>query len=780
MTNNATSIVGTSPPIREALEKATGRARFVDDLPADYHVKVLGSPHPHALITRIDINQAAQLEGVSAILTHEDVGSNLLQFGCHRPTPTMDKQLRYVGDYVAAVAATSEAIAEQALNLIEVEYEMLPAVFDPEEALQDGAPLLYPEGNAYANATGTTLENRKERSVQAWGDIDKGFADADVIVEDSYDIKPQMHAALETHVCMAQWHEREVTIWNSTQVPWELRLLVSDYFKIAESSVVVLSPNVGGGFGGKYTGRYQFIVCLLAKKLKGKRVKMNFTREESLLHVRRPRGKIYTRIGARKDGTITALHLKGYFDIGAYGNFRGGSNSFHLEGGILSYKTDNAWFEAHDVHTNHSRADCMRAVQVPFLSFAIESTVEQLAEKLEMDPVAFRILNMPESGDMMPPTEYTENDDFFPTARFDLYPGRELMEKVLDKIGWKEKWNGFSQPSSVNGPIRRGIGMAYAMGYAGFYSDGSTKAEVVMNVDGSVTVYSGAQEIGQGINTGICMLAAESLGLPLKDVYLVTGDTRSGQYDVINARSSHQLATGGHILLMAIEKVKKQLREMAAPWLGIEPDSVVIRNKTVFVKDQPETAMEIRDLIGSLGSPISASASGPPGSLYPEVKPGYKAKQPMVMAAEVDVDMETGVVTPVRVVTGMFPGRMINKKVVRGQALGGAVQTLGMALWEHFQFDREQSRYLSKDFTDYRLPRARDIPEIETVLLEQVDEESLPHEGLPYGGRGVGEMTAWGAIAIANAVENAIGVRIRTSPLTAEIVLNAIEEESTK
>ncbi len=773
-------VVGKSVPILEAREKITGRAKYVEDMEAELHVKILGSPHPHAMVKKIDTSGAESLEGVEAVLTHENVPDKLAEFGSHRFSPAMDQHLRYVGDYVAAVAARSEAIAEDALERIEVEYEILPAVFDPEEALKPDAPKLFEEGNDYGASKGLPFWAEYPRGIQEWGDVDQGFKEAEVIVEDRVDVTPQVHAALETYVIMAGWKEKELTVWNATQTPTELRLMLAQYFDIPLSKVVVLSEYVGGGFGGKYTGRYQFVTCLLSKMAGGKRTRWALTREEATTYCRRPRGKLHAKIGAKRDGTITALDFKGYFDLGAYGNYHGGSNGFHLEGGLLSYKTPNARFEAFDVHTNHFRAECMRSVQMPLLAFAIEPVVDQLAEKLGMDPVELRLKNMPKTGDMMPPTEYTQNAGYYPTARLDLYPGEQMMKEVLEKIDWKKKYKGLGKPASIEGPKRRAVGLAYCMGYTGFTVDGATSVRVVVDLDGSATVYAGSQELGQGINTTLCMLAAEALGIPLEQVSIVTGDTRSGAFDLYAARSSHQLATDGHLLLEAVEDAKRQIRELAAPMLGVASEEIVVSGGKCHVKGNPEGAMAMLDVCGPFVPPVEGKAAGAPMSLYPEVKPGFKAKQPMIMAAEVEVDVETGEVTPLKLVSGMFPGRMVNKEVVRGQALGGATQSLGMALWEEVKFDMETCTYLNKDFHDYRIPRALDMPEMDCVLVEEVDHESPAHEGLPYGGRGIGEMGAWGAVAIANAVYNATGIRMKKSPMTAETVWEALRREGVR
>ena len=766
--------IGKSPPIREARDKVTGRAKYVDDMPADSFVKILGSPHPHARVRSIDASAAMQIEGVEAIVTHENVPQHLINFGTHRPALAIDRHVRHLGDYVAAIAATSEAVAEEARRAIRVEYEALPAVFDPDDALEPGAPKLYPEGNDFCAAVGLPPHQSIPESRQEWGDIEEGFRQADVIVEHKLDIGSQTHAAIEPHVCMACWQEDTLTIWSSTQTPTELHANAAEYFDLPLDRVVVVSHHVGGGFGGKYTGRYQYLVCLLARQLPGKRVRLTLSREETQCYARRPRAKLYARLGATRSGVITAIHFRGVFDIGAYGTFFSGNNNFHHEGGILTYKTANARFEAQNVHTNHFRSECMRSVQMPYLAFALESAVELAAEKIGLDPTEFRQRNMPTTGDTMPPTQYTHNYGDYPRARLDLFPAAEMLKQVKDKIGWSEKWAGFGKPYHVDGPLRRGIGLAYCMGYGGFIAESGTTAAICINPDGTAIAYSSVQEIGQGIHTTLCMLVSEALGLPLERVSIVAGDTRSGQADPFNARSSHQLAMCGHILLRAVEKARHKLRNWIASSLRVNPREVVIEGDQYWLEREPNRKFPLWEFISTLKAPIVARAEGEPLHEHPLVKPGYKAHQPMIMAAEVEVDVETGEVKPIKIVAGMFPGRMINPGVVRGQAIGGATQTLGMALWEHVGFDEETLTYWNRDFTDYRVPRALDMPIIETVLLEQVDPESPPHEGLPYGGRASGEMSAWGAVALANAVHNATGVRVSESPLTAEAVLRAL------
>lgn len=799
ITPGAGAGLGRAIPISDAVDKVRGKIKYVDDLPAELTIKVLGSPHAHAHIRAIDTTRSEQLEGVKAVMTYKDVAHKEVNFGAHRRSFIMDQHLRHVGDYVAAVAATSAAIAEQALSLIDVDYEVLPAVFDAEEALNPDAPKLYPQGNDWQDSFEHFPPGVAacKHAIQDWGDLDRGWQSADLVVEDCYTVTPQVHSAIEPHVCMARWNGDQLIIHAACQTPWELRLITADYFEIPISKVSVHTENVGGGFGGKYTGRYQFIACQLSRMAGGKSARLTLTREESQVAIRRPSGKLYAKVGAKRNGRITALEFRGYFDIGAYGSFHGGSNGFHCEGGILSYNVPNARFEAWDVHTNHFRSDCFRSVQMPYVSFGLESIVDKLAIELGLDPVTIRQLNMPKTNDRMPPTDYVNNGEHFPNGRLDLFPGKELMQKVLDKFGWQEKFKGYGMPTAVNGSKRRGVGLAYCQGYSGYYCDGATNIQVVLHADGSATIHSGAQEIGQGVNTGLRQLAAESLGLDVESVSVFSGDTRSEAFDLVNSRSSHQLTTNGSLLLKACEDIKRQVRERAAPLLEVGADELELVDRRIQLKGDPARSIPLRDLFGvvtvhqyghveglwaSCNAPFKANASGAPGSINPSAKPReaehYKSHQPMVVALELEVDTETGEITPLNLVSGSFPGRVVNHGLARGQLLGGAAQALGMALWEELRYD-EQGAVLSNNFADYRLPRVKDMPEVDTILYEQVD-DTRPHEGLPFGGRAIGEMSAWFAVVVSNALYNALGVKVKHSPMTPETVLTAIAKEDAR
>ena len=777
MVKDSIKVIGQSVPLMEANERVSGKYRYVADIPAELYVKILRSPYPHARIKSVDTTKAERLEGVEAILTHKDVPQRLMPRGQQRACYVLEDHLRFAGDEVAAVAARSKAIAEEALGLIEVEYEILPAVFDPEEAMKGDAPKLYPEGNVL----GPQLESLIEKGINTpsmyeWGDIEKGFQQAEVVVEDTFEVKPQIHTPIETHVCIASWNRDELTVLVATQCPYSVRDSLAYVLEMPEAKIRVISPAIGGGFGAKDVERYIHITALLSRKARGKSTKITLTREEEQCHAKRGGCKLYVRVGARKDGTITAILFRGYFDIGGYGNPTGGSCNFWGETPAISYKAENVRFEGWDVHTNHFTSQNCRSVHLADTNFALEQAIDEIAEELGMTPAQFRLKNMPESGETMPPQSHRTTLAPPPArAKLDVYPSKKLMGKVMEEAGF-ERWKGWGEAVSTDGAKRRGIGMAYSAGWSGLFWDGYTSVSVVINKDGSVNILSGTQDLGTGVNTTLRMLAAESLGVALEDVAILTADTSIGQCD-FGACSSRSLTLGGHLLLCAIEDAKQKIRKIAGPMLKAKPEDIEVSQKKVFIKEKKAKAIALPQL---LTANVNGSATGSPGSYYPEVGPGVKALQPLVQIAEVEVDIETGQVKPLRIVTGNCPGRMINPMIVRGQYTGGAIMSLGLALYEEFNYDEENSTYLSCNLADYRVPRALDTPNVENVILEEFTKRP-PHRGLPYGAMGVGEMGCWGTpAAIANAIYNAIGVRVKRAPMTAEVILEALNGKTSK
>jgi len=766
--------IGKSIPQKESKEKVTGRAQFVAEMRADFYVKVLRSPYPHAMIRDIDVSEAEKLPGVEAILTHKDVPNRVMPRSSARPCYILEDHLRYVGDEIAAIAAESVEIAEEALDLINVDYEVLPAVFDPEEAAMEDAPKLYPEGNVWGAVDDPyATKGVNEPAVLSWGDMDRGFQEADLIVEDRFLVNSQTHSPLEPHVCLAKWEGSNLTLWVSTQTKSEIVDSLSHVFQIPASKIRVISKFVGGAWGSKYIERYIPITALLAKKMQGKTVKLLYTREEEQCHTKRAGQKQYIKLGAKKDGTITAIYFKSYFDLGGYGNGVSGSCLWWEEAPTLAYQYQNARFEAWDVHVNHFSAQPYRAVQTPGACFCIEQTIEQVAEKLGMSPIQIREKNMSVTGDMGPTKPYNEDTNVeFPRAALDAYPSKELLQAVTNEIGWKEKWKSWGEPVSVNGSKRRGIGISYTQGWGGFNFDGFMTLAVSMYPDGSLTILSGHQDLGTASNTTLPMLAAEYLGLDLNEVNIFAGDTINGSFDYYEARSSRTCTISGHLLLCAIDDSKRKICELAASKFGVEADKVDIKEKRVYLKDDEANSIPISEVITST---VYGSASGPPGSAFPEIAAGIKTRNFVVTAAEVEVDVETGQVEVIQITPGTCPGRMINPAIVLGQYRGGAVQGLGMALYENVNFDEQTKTWVSRNFLDYKVPTIMETPEIKPVVLESVTEGRPPNVGGPYGARGAGE---WGLSqvvpAIANAIYNAVGIRLKRCPMTPEVIFQTL------
>ena len=774
-------VIGRSVPDKLCYAKATGTAQYVDDLPVDLYVKILRSPHPHALVKSIDVSQAAQLDGVAAVITHEDVPERMLARGSARQVLILDRHLRHVGDEVAAVAAQTEAAAEDALELIEVEYEVLPAVFDAEEALKENAPKLYADGN---------LDDFLEQAapfVLEYGDLAEGFAEADVIVEDIFEIAPQVHSPIEPHVCVASWLGDELTVETATQCPYEVRAGLAAVFALPESKIRVLSPLIGGGFGGKYTNRYQAIAALLSRLAGGRRTKIRLTREEEQCHSRRGAFKQYVKIGAKRDGTMVALSYKTFVGVGAYGHSEGGSACFWGEYPHAAYRIPNIRCEGWDANTNHFSSQPCRGVNVPPMVFGFESAVDELAERLDMDPIELRMRNMVETGDVMPPAAYVNDPVEYGTGELEGVPAKALLSAVADELDWKQRWKGWGRPAGVQGSKRRGIGIVYGIYDGGYCAADWTSMTTSMHPDGSITILAGTQDIGTSLNTALCQLAAEYMGLPLEQVTIHSGDTNTGQYDLMGAKSSRSLTTGGHVLLQALADLKRKVCGLAATRLGCEPDELDVGGKMVFHKGEAaqtrwscwrggctlHKAIPVSEVLASSisGSSLAATDGG-----WTTYLPGKKVRNAMVAGGEVEVDIETGEVKLMRVVTSNCPGVAVNPEVVLGQYHGGAVMSMGYALWEDFKFDEPSGTHLTDSFTDYRLPRAIDCPEPESLIIEEPSGRQ-PEEGTPWGAHGVGELGAWfGPALIATAIYNATGARIHRSPMTAENVLAAIKE----
>ncbi len=752
------STVGKPITRVEGSHKVTGDSVYAADiqLPGMLHCKLLRGPHAHARIVGIDASKALALEGVAHVITAADLptfdpkrmsnrGYNLLA----------DDEVVFHGQPVAAVLAEDVSIAEEALDLIDVQYAELPAVLDSLAAMEDGSPLArkpvteIDRSEAKGHVSFDVKEEKSDKPSNiasqakfSRGDIDKGIAEADCIVERTWRSAMMHQGYIEPHSTVADFDAAsgELTIWSATQGQFFVRDQVSNMLRIPETKIRVIGMELGGGFGGKIF-LTQTLTAVLAK-IAGRPVKLIFTRKDDLQGATPSAGCVVDlKTGMKKDGSITAIKAKVVYDSGA---FPGASA---VVGAILLggyYRFPNLEIETYEVLTNKVSVGAIRAPGAHNATFAIESQMDMMARDLGLDPLEVRMQNAVIEGDPMP----TE-------VRYPRIGMKECLEAVRDSDLWK------SRGKKQNGSGKaRGIGLAVG-GWLGGLQPAS--AHVELNGDGTVKVLVGANDIS-GTNTSFAQIAAEELGLPLEMISVTTGDTKTSPFAGMSA-GSKTLFTVGRAVKDAAEDARQQLFNIAAERLEANPDDMESVDGEIRVKGSPDKSIPFRRLAG-----ITTGF----GALYPPVvgkgaitarkqAPGFTAQ-----VAEVEVDEETGQVTLLNWGIVQDAGFAINPLSVAGQMQGGATQGIGIGLWEEMIYD-DEGKLINDGFLDYRMPTALDVPNIETHIVE------VPSEEGPYGARGVGEPSIIpGAAAIANAVEDAIGVRVTEAPITPERILRAM------
>ena len=754
------SLIGK--PIRriDGVEKVTGSARFTVDImpPGMLWGKILRSPHPHARILNIETDRARGLPGVYAVITADD--TRKIPYGNWRRYPhLMDEyplapdKVRFIGDEIAAVAAVDEDTAEEALTLIEVDYEMLPAVFDPEEAMKDGAPQIH-EGPTIKNNVSET------RHIE-FGDVDEGFTVCDRIREDTFTIHPVSHTAMEPHNSLACYDlEGRLTIWTSTQVPYFVQILLAQTLGMREGDIRVIRPSVGGGWGGKMElFKDQYCAARLAMA-SGKPVKIEYTREEEFACTRhRTAMRIDLKTGFNKDGTLVAKEGRAILDGGAYNAM--GPTALYLTGFFQNfpYTIPHYRYDGYHVYTNKSPSSAMRGFGGPQAEFTCDSQIDMIAEELGMDPAEIRLKNGMESGHEIKGYCKVRSCGF-----------KECMSRAMESTQWKKK----------QGKLPRGRGIG--MGCYGFMSGGVfnwidtpyafSAAMVRMGHDGTVDVYVGSAEIGQGSDTVMAQIAAEELGVSMADVRVISGDSAVCPPD-LGAWGSRQTLMTGNAVKMAASEVKQKLLDAAAGMMG--PNIVYAldaKDGKIFLKERPEREIPYEDVLKAAVRTMHGQAIVGRGHYTPHgkgmVSPAFSFG---AQVAEVEVDEETGKVSLIQVTTAHDCGQVINKLGVEGQLEGAFVMGQGYALSENLVTD--EGRVLNPSFVDYKIPRAPDVPEHFTSLLV----ETYEPEG-PFGAKEAGEgLTNPNAGCIANAVYDAVGVRIYDLPITPEKILKALEDQ---
>lgn len=735
------TVVGKSLARVEGPEKVTGRARFAYDvhLPAMLFAKVLRSPHPHARITRIDSSKAQALFGVRGVL-HSGSDGPTSEIEWFNDSKLFDATVRYIGDEVAAVAADSEEIAEDALRLIEVEYEPLPFVTDFTKALAPEAPKLREAGNV---ATDDGKPKVYER-----GDAAKGFAEAEVTIEEEFTTASALHNCLEPHGCVAQWEGDQLTLWDSTQSIFDVREEVAKKLALPEHKVRVIKQYMGGGFGSKQIAWKHTVIAALLSKRSGRPVQLMLDREaENLASGNRNPTRQRVRLGAKRDGTLTAIAVTIEQSVGAYMVGGEGSNTPGLYQRL--YACPNVRTEQWPVYANTGPAVAFRAPGYVEAAWALEQAMDILAHKLDLDPLELRLKNYAET-DQKRDKPYSEPDSL-----------RQCYAAASDRLGWHE-YRKSTTGRGGDGAKRRGIGIAAHEWGGGGYPPGY--AWVKLNADGSADVVTGTQDIGTGTRTALTQVAAEELGFPVSEVRIHLGDTAQGPYAPVSSGSATQ-PTMGPAVRAAAHDAKQQLLRAAAVYLEVDQAQLRVQDGKIFVAGEEGPATTVEEVTHRI-APHMIQGHGARGP-NPEDK---SVRTFGAQCVEVEVDTETGEVTLLRVVASHDCGRIVNPTMVDSQVVGGVTQAIGFALSEERIVDHAHGVVLNANLEEYKVPTVLDVPSIEHVRVDIADVTANN-----TGSKGIGEPPLVPtAPAIANAIFDATGIRIKDGPITRAKVLQAL------
>jgi len=746
--------IGKALPRVDAFEKATGSAVYAGDvhLPRMLYGRVLHSPHSHARIVRIDYSRALRLPGVRAVVTGEDTSGALTGPMIADQPVIAIRKVRFQGEYIAAVAATEPNIAEEALRLIDVEYEELPAVFDPLEAMQPEAPVIHEDllsysGSAKAGRHGNVCTEVKVHH----GDPALGWAEADVVLEGSFSGQPVHQGYIEPRTSVASVDPSgRITVWTTAKGPFRTRQELSEVLGIPMSRIRVIVPYLGGDFGGKGGLAMEPLAVLLAQKA-GQPVRVELSRRYEFACARsRHPCRMDIKLGARRDGSLVALEGRAVWDAGAYADTgpRVTGKTAALQG---IYRIPHVRLEGYCVYTNKTSFGNCRAPGSPQTFFGIESMMDRLAERLGIDPVDLRMKNAFVDGDISPTGQKLHNPPICPT-----------IERLADGAGWRAR-------DEVPGT---GWGVACGDWHSGA---GASSATIKLNEDGTAVLFTGAVEHGSGTHTVLTQVISEVLGIPVEGIARVYSDTDATPYESATG-ASRQTFNAGLTVKMAAEEVRRQLLERAADRLEAKAGDLELADGKVRVKGSPEKAVAVRSLVMEKGrGPILGSASqdrpNPPfDRSYTEGVAGasFYGHTYAAQAAQVEVDRETGNVRVLQLVGAQDVGRAINPMSIDGQMQGGMTGGIGYALSEEIIYDR--GRPVTDSFMDYRMPTAVDVPIIDTHIVEE------PEDDGPFGAKSAGELPIVPtAGAIANAVYDAVGVRITDLPITPEKVLKALK-----
>ncbi len=773
--------IGKKTPRKDGVAKVTGKALYAYDinLPGMLYGRILKSPYPHARVKSIDTSEAEKLGAV--VITFKDVPKKKFNIRLvsvdrvnYKDWEVLTDHPKYVGEYVAAVAAETEELAQKALEAIKVEWEVLPHVLDPFEARKEGAPKIH--DRILFGSKEVEVKNNVACTLNYdEGDIEKAFREADVVIEREFRTNRRYHMQLEPKVAVARPEpDGGVTVWTTTQTIHNTRILISQVFDIPESKINVVKLPIGGSFGSSIQTNLVTLVAVALALKAGRPVKIALTREEDMMDHCAYQMYFRLKVAAKKDGTIIAGELENVMDIGGHQ-----IQAYPLLGCLLGwfvslYKWKNIRYRGVAVYTNKVPSCAFRGYGNPQITWAVETIIDELAEALGIDPIEFRLKNYVGRGDLF----WGQGPTVKSIVKSDGVP--ELMRKGAELIGWSKR----PKPGEQKGRYRRGIGMGRGFHTSG--AGGKISGEVIdytgcilkVNEDGSVDYITALQDHGGGTLEAHAKIIAEELGVPLDKVNIVWADTKTTVYDVCT-HASRGTYVGGEAARRAAQIVKKKLLEYAVRLLGdvVNPEALTIKpdeklgQGVIYVEGMPDKKITVGEVAreawqrnwGSIAAVVSYRATNSP--------PAYT-----VYFVEVEVDTWTGRVRPVRVVAGADVGTVVNPDLAAGQLHGGFAQGWGMTVLEDTPYDPRTGELACRGYiTDYKILTAQDMPSLENF---QVIFASTYEPTGPYGAKGLGE-SALNPVAgaVANAIYNALGVRFYELPITPEKILKALKEK---
>ena len=749
------NVAGTSVVRRDLEVKLTGEARYTADLklPGMLYGAILRSPHPHADVLSVDTSEALKLPGVRAVVTPFDAPAGRLA----PDMAILDTRVRFVGDEVAAVAADDPDTARAALDLLRVKYAVFPHVMTPEAALSPNAVAIHPGGNL---ALGEVMSLER-------GSVADGFAVADVVLEGDFEIPTHSAAPLEPRAALASWGEDEdtdLTVWKTTRGVHVDRDALAGALGLPAHRVRVVGPFLGAGYGNKDETRLAGLAAVLSRRA-GRPVRVEYSREDEFIAGRvRHAAKIHIRAGFKSDGSITAIEASALLDTGAYLASGAGVARRTGQGILYLYHCANVKYEAHLAYTNRPTAGSYRALGAPQGHFALESLMDRAAEHFGVDPLDFRLMNhvRPEGQPgqrTTPPERVIDSQPLEGGISFSSNGLQQCLELGAEAFGWRDY-----RPEEQRDPaLKRGRGVSIMI-YRGGPGSPSA-AEVRVEKSGAIKLITGLMDVGEGATTALPQIAAEVIGAEYEQVEAVFADSRGTPDAPITAGSTATFSTGTAVV-QAANEVRESLMELASAGLEVPAYDLDAAQGWVFVKADPSRRMALAEVARRMdGDALSATASIIPGST------GHIVNSFGAHFVEVEVDTDTGRVRVLRYVAAHDSGRIINPRAALNQVEGAVSQMLGFALSEELVTDNATGVTLNPGYLEHKSPTILDYPDIQVIFADIVDPVG------PLGAKGLGEVPSCGvAPAIANAIYNATGVRLRRTPFTPDRVLAALEK----